>query len=171
MSTFCSKNQVNMSLESYAFLLLIFFLPTVFANQSPDELNRTVYDANTTQIPDTLKPGITEFFFINSKITTIPSRAFVSNPQLEKIEFMSSSVSSIELGAFEGLDNLKNNTYYKTGHNKTDHHTPDHHTADHHTANHNTDHKTSCHPVNRYTKRNIHFFAYYQCHNCYGGQF
>ncbi|KAJ3582040.1 hypothetical protein NHX12_015959 [Muraenolepis orangiensis] len=68
--------------------------------------HQEVFRVTTTEIPQVLKPVVTDFFFVGSQISTIPNRAFVANPQLERVEFMNTPTVSVEAGAFKGLDKL-----------------------------------------------------------------
>lgn len=69
--------------------------------------NQYVFGKEVSQIPVSLKAGVTEVFFVESNITVIPKGAFATNPSLEKIEFITTPTVSIENGAFEGLVKLK----------------------------------------------------------------
>ncbi|KAK5608752.1 hypothetical protein CRENBAI_020714 [Crenichthys baileyi] len=75
--------------------------------QTDDQENQEVYGVSTTEIPRTLRPGVTEVFFVGSRIGTIPSGAFAGNTELEKVEFMATNTTTIELGGFDGLIKLR----------------------------------------------------------------
>ncbi|KAJ8374333.1 hypothetical protein SKAU_G00049130 [Synaphobranchus kaupii] len=68
--------------------------------------HQEVYSSFVTEIPATLKAVVTEVYFVGSEISTIPNRAFVNSPQLERVEFLHMPIVSMETHAFEGLDNL-----------------------------------------------------------------
>ena len=87
------------------------------AAENPPEPYQDVYDKDVTTIPEILKDGSKEVFFIGSQIGVIPKGAFSTNPRLAKVDFLCTPTFSVEGGAFAGLQRLS--TIEISGTNRT----------------------------------------------------